>query len=290
MARYFAIINGTTKLPLFFWDAEVFQSAQQLSFDSDDLAQLKAALETVDSLTVVDQNDREAATLGGWDSYSSISYKGRHYSDQLEGEGDELVVKFTKKNLAETVDRLDKQINPVIDFEKMSLDEYKTYVIGEFSKLGEQAIFAGTSVCLLDGTVKNFTYNLEDQSNLLNAMFIIKEMDSLDITIPYHGHTEPCELYSARDILLIYFTLEFFSMRTQTRINMLNSWVRSCNSKAEVSEIKIDSALPQEYEEMAEAILGPTMVLAEELRRKYFPELVQDEPVEEEPSEEEFDS
>lgn len=287
MAKYFAIINGTTKLPLFFWDAVLFQDGQQLSFDSDDIPAMKEALTSIESIDIVDENDRQVASLGGYDSYSSMNYMGVHHSDQLGESGNELVVKFTKANLAETVNRLDKQMNPVIDFEGMSLDSYKDYVIKEFSKLGEEAIFAGTQVQLSDGSVKNFTYNLEDQSNLLNAMFIIKELDNLEVTIPYHGHGEPCELYSAQDILLIYFTLQFFSVNMQTRVNMLNSWVRSCNSKAEVGAIRFNSVLPEEFDAMAEAIMGPSMALAEELKAKYFPQEVE-EPTEE--SDEEFES
>ena len=279
MAKYFATINGSTKLPLFYYDGSSLQSSQQLHFKSTDLAALKSALSSIETIVITDDEENQIATFAQFDGYVSMNYVGAHYSEQLGEEADEIIVTLTKADflgmvdrLEGQVDRLDKQVNPVVDTESMTLNEYKEYKVSNLSKAGQEAIFAGTSITLMNGTTKNFTYNFEDQSNLLNAMFIIKELDDLDITIPYHGHGEPCELYAARDILLIYFGLQFFSVNLQTRINMLNSWVRSCQTKEEVAAINFNSTLPAEYLAMANEIMGPSMALAEELRSKYFAE------------------
>ena len=117
---------------------------------------------------------------------------------------------------------------------------------------------------------KNFTYNLEDQSNLLNAIFIIQTLGDLTISLPYHGHAEPCELYNAKDILAIYFTLQFFSTRIQTEINMKMNWITSCETKEEVEVIDINTPLPQEWADRAAAIMGPTIELAQQLQETYF--------------------
>lgn len=271
MSQYYAIINSTERFPLFHWDAYTINNSQQLRLATDDLSYVKGVFSSLDTISIVDSNDMEVATFDQYDGYSSINYMGTNYSDQIGGFANELIVTLTKIDIVSTVERLDKQINPVIDIDSMSLEEYKNWKIGEFSKQGEQLIFNGTEVELINGVRKIFTYNLEDQSNLLNALFIIQSLDSTDITLPYHGHAEPCELYSALDILTIYITLQTFSTTLQTLVNMRNNWVRSCATKEEAEAIAFDTPLPTEWQERAEAILGPARQLVEEIKRRYFP-------------------
>ena len=271
MAQYNAIINSTEIFPLFSWDAVSFRSDPQLHLATDNLAQVRDILQDLQSVKIVDDQNNEMAYFTEYDGFSSILYLGRNYSGMLNGFANELVATLTKVDLVEQVQRLDEQVNPIIDIESMTLGEYKVYKIKQFSKMGESLIFHGTDVELINGVVKNFTYNLEDQSNLLNAIFTIQALDDLTITIPYHGHAEPCELYSALDILTIYMTLQVFSTTVQTLVNMRNNWVRSCETKEEAELITFDTPLPQEWQDRANAILGPALQLVEELKKKYFP-------------------
>lgn len=270
MAQYYAIINSTNRIPLFIWDANSFRNNQELHLATDDLTYIKGVFESITKISIVDENDNEFAIFTEYDGFSSISYNGRNYSSQMNGFANELIVTLTKVDLVEQVQRLDEQVNKIVDIESMTLEEYKNWKINNFSEMGEQLIFAGTDVTLLNGVIKHFTYDLEDQSNLLNAIFIIQALGDLTISIPYHGHGEPCELYNARDILAVYFTLQFFSTRIQTEVNMKINWVRSCTTKEEAIAINFTDELPTEWAERAEAIMGPTMELAAQLQSQYF--------------------
>ena len=270
MAQYFAIINSTDRIPLFFWDSSSFRNSLQLRLATDNLTAVREIFGKVQTIQIVDNNNEEKASFTEYDGFSSISYMGRNYSPQIEGFANELVIVLTKTNLIEQVQRLDNQVNKVVDTDAMSLDEYKDYKVGLISAAGEQIIFRGTEVTLLNGVTKNFTYNLEDQSNLLNAIFIIQALGDLSISIPYHGHGEPCELYNARDILAVYFTLQFFSTRVQTEINMKINWIRSCETKEKAQAINLNTPLPEEWAKRAEAIMGPAMELAAQLQAQYF--------------------
>ena len=267
MARYYVIVNHTNRFPLFNWSA---YDQSSLYLATDDLSSVKSVFANISHISIVDENNLEVAVFTQFDTYRSINYMGRNYSNQIDDFIDELAVELTKADLIQQVQRLDEQVNKIIDIDGMTLEEYKEWKIDQFSEMGEQLIFAGTEVTLLNGVVKNFTYNLEDQSNLLNAIFIIQALGDLTISIPYHGHAEPCELYNARDILSIYFTLQFFSTRIQTEVNMKMNWIRACETKEEAMAIGFDDELPTEWAERAEAIIGPTIELAEQLQAQYF--------------------
>lgn len=270
MTNYYAIINSENRVPLFNWAPSDFKSTGQLHLATDDLAYVRSIFTDLHSISIIDNTEIEVATFTEYDAYSSISYLGRNYSTQLEGFANELVVTLTKIDLISQVQRLDEQINKIVDIDSMSLEEYKTWKINKFSEMGEAIIFGGTDVTLINGVTKNFTYNLEDQSNLLNAIFIIQTLGDLTISLPYHGHAEPCELYNARDILAVYFTLQFFSTRIQTEVNMKINWVRSCETKEEAMAIEFDTPLPEEWAARAQAIMGPALELAAQLQAKYF--------------------
>lgn len=282
MAQYYAIINSNDRVPLFIWDANSFRGNPELHFATDDLPYIRNLMTDIQSISIIDETDTEVAHFTEYDSFSAISYLGRNYSSQMGGFANELAVTLIKADLVSQVQRLDEQINKIVDIEGMTLEAYKEWKINKFSEMGEQLIFAGTDVTLLNGVTKNFTYDLEDQSNLLNAIFIIQALGDLSISIPYHGHGEPCELYNARDVLAVYFTLQFFSTRIQTEVNMKINWIRSCATKEEAMAINFDTPLPDEWAARAEAIMGPTMELARQLQAQYFGDV---EPVVEENAE-----
>lgn len=270
MTQYYVVINSGEPFLLFSWDANSFRSNPQLHFATDDLTAIRNALDPIESISIINEKEVEVAHFTEYDGFSSIAYLGRNYSTQLEGFANELVVTLTKVDLISQVQRLDEQINKIVDIDSMSLEEYKNWKISQFSQRGRELIFAGTDITLINGVIKNFTYNMEDQSNLLNAIFIIQTLGDLTISLPYHGHAEPCELYNARDILAVYFTLQFFSTRIQTEVNMKNNWVRSCTSKEEAMAIDFETPLPEEWANRAQAIMGPALELAEQLQAKYF--------------------
>lgn len=270
MASYYVLVNSKDQFPLFQWDRNLFYGNPQLRLATDNLNLVKQIFASIQKLEIFNQKNEEVACFTEYDGFSSIAYIDNSYSSQLNQYSDELVVTLTKLNLAAQVQRLDEQVNHIIDTESMTIEEFKNYKISQISSMGEQLIFNGTEVTLLNGVTKNFTYNLEDQSNLLNAIFIIQTLGDLEISLPYHSHGEPCELYNARDILAIYFTLQFFSTRIQTEINMKLNWIRECQTKEEIEDITIDTPLPEEWAARAQAIMGPAMELAAQLQAQYF--------------------
>lgn len=271
--QYYVIVNENERIPIFSWSPTDFNAVEELQLATDDLIYIKTVFKNIDNLKIVTDQGDIVAEYTQYDTFQNISYNGVLWSTDLNSFNDQLTVKLQKTNLTEEVNRINKKVNNIVDVDSMTTEEYREYLLQTFSDKGQQVIFEGTNVTLTDGSTKLFTYNLEDQSNLLNALFTIQALDDLTIVLPYHSHTEPCSLYSARDILLVYFTLQFFSTRVQTRVNMLCAWIRSIQTKEELLEITFESDLPQEYMNMINEIMEPTYELAETLMRKYFPDL-----------------
>lgn len=270
--QYYVIVNENEQIPIFSWSPVDFNAVEELKLATDDLVYVKTVFKNIDNLKIVTDQGDVVAEYTQYDTFQNISYNGVLWSADLNGFNDQLTVKLQKTNLTEEVDRINKKVNNIVDVDSMTTEEYREYLLQTFSDKGQQVIFDGTNVTLTDGSTKLFTYNLEDQSNLLNALFTIQALGDLTIVLPYHSHAEPCSLFSARDILLVYFTLQFYSTRVQTRVNILCNWVRNIQTKEELEQITFESDLPQEYMDKVNEVMGPTYELAEALMRKYFPD------------------
>lgn len=114
----------------------------------------------------------------------------------------------------------------------------------EMSSACNQAIGAGTTVTMSDGTEKHFTYSLADQSNV-SEMF--NALIGGATEYPYHADGEECMMYSAKDIVIIYSTLSMFKTGQITYQNQLKQYINSLADKTTIRGIQYGDALTGEY-------------------------------------------
>lgn len=125
--------------------------------------------------------------------------------------------------------------------ELLSVKKTKTK---EISNACNQAIGAGTTVTMSDGTEKHFTYSLADQSNV-SEMF--NALIGGATEYPYHADGEECMMYSAKDIVIIYSTLSMFKTGQITYQNQLKQYINSLTDGTTIRGIQYGDALTGEY-------------------------------------------
>lgn len=131
------------------------------------------------------------------------------------------------------ISEVKKQLEPVIKIESLSLSEYRDYKIHELGTVCTENIYKGLDVTTSKGS-EHFTYNLEDQYNLkvLSDTAILTKSD-----LPYHTNGQQCKVYSAKDIITIYATLQRNLLYHTTYCNALNTLVRQAESKEDIQII-----------------------------------------------------
>ena len=279
--RITAIINDNMTVYLTEFSASRFNSDSSLKVQSSDLSYIKDIFENIEKIEVF-YGESKVAEYTEYDGYSSIQYLGKVFCEGEQKFVDCLQITLTKTSLIEQVNRIEKKIDNEIDFDAMTAEEYKQYLLGDISSKGQAEIFAGTGVLLSDGTSQVFTYDLEDQSNLNSAVFIAEKLDDLTMAFPYHPTGQECRLFPVIDILTIYMTLKMMSVEVQTRVNMLKNYIRTINDKAILMTINYNTPLPNEWKAKYDAIISASIEIMEDLKHKYFP-VDPDEP--EEPDE-----
>lgn len=91
--------------------------------------------------------------------------------------------------------------------------------IKEMSDLCQQTIEYGVTI-----DDKHYTYTIQDQSNLVNAVNLAK---TTGMSVPYHADGESCSLYTYEEISKIYINEQMNLTRQQTYFNQLKLYIQS---------------------------------------------------------------
>ena len=81
---------------------------------------------------------------------------------------------------------------------------------------------------------KKYSYTIQDQSNILNAMNLAKETG---LEVPYHADDEPCTLYDYSTIASIYMQQQMNLTENQTYFNQLKQYINSINDVEQADDI-----------------------------------------------------
>ena len=266
------------------WNAQNFASGLTLTVQGNDLSSVTTDFSGITKLEVY-QDESLVAQYTNIDSYDEITFLKNEYVAGEQKFTDALRIHLTKIDIIEQIQRIDEQINPVVDIDSMSLSEVKEYKIKQLGDVCRAEIYAGEDVELSDGTVKAYTYNADDQANVLSAItlaFAAKQMGFDLEYIPYHANGAECELLDTPSMVSIYMTLQLRLTRLTTKCNMLNCMIRDCNTKEDVLAITWDTELTQEYQTRYNEIVTVSMEIAQAMAEAMMPPQEEVEPEENE--------
>lgn len=267
------------------WNAQTFSSSLTLTVQGNDLQGVSQNFRSIGKLEIF-QDDILVATYTNIDTYDEITFLKDEYVPGEQRFSDALRIHLTKTDIIEQVQRIDEQINPVVDIDAMTLDEVKEYRIKQIGDVCRAEIYAGEEVTLSDGSVKHYTFDQDDQNNVLSAISLIFAAKQLGFEldfVPFHASGHECELTDSLSMVNIYMTLQLLLTRLTTRCNMLNCMIRESNNKDEVLAINWDTQLLPQYQERFNEIMTAATSIAESMAEAMMPQ--QDTDPEEEPEE-----
>lgn len=272
---FLAKVNGTHEYRLMDWTPQSFKSSPILRLITSDYQSVKNDFTDIKQLEIY-SGENLLATYSVFDTMaSSASFNSQYYETENRFV-DVIEISLIKNNLSEQVDKLNKQINKVVDIEEMSVDEYRDYILSQISESAQEDIYAGDVITLSDGTSGKFTYKMEDQANLTSSIAIIDKLmaiqeDSSLIQLPYHSSGQSCQFYTPVDIITIYFTLFMRSVKIQTYTNAINVLIKQATTKDEITKFTYGMELPKEVQENVDNIVATSMAVMQKLMESYQP-------------------
>ena len=262
-----AKINDTETVKLCDWNTQMFESDLALKVQSGDFTKIKNLFTDINKIEIL-IDDEVVATYTAYNTYSEIQYLGDVYVGGEDIFTPALRVILYKTDIAEQVKRLDEKVNPVINFDTMSPDEYKKYKLTQVNEACQEDIYAGDEI-EIDGTPRRFTFKLEDQMNLKNLFDIVSTFPDVQ-HLPYHVSAQSCEMFSRKDIITVYLTLLIRLTKITTYCNQLNMYIRSLYDKEKMKDITYGMELPEGYLATYNNIIAQSMESMQSLFEKYL--------------------
>lgn len=277
-----ARINNDRTYNLVRWSASDFNSSLTLTIQSIDLADIKNVFRNIDLLEIF-QDDVPIATYTYLDTFSQMTYLGTVFVEGENKFADAMSITLTKTDIVNQVQRLDEQINKVVDLDSMTVSELRDYKLGEISKAAEQDVYDGETIELSDGTRQKFTYDAHDQTNwdeLFMLCLIAPEMELL----PYHGNQNFCAFFTRERVVQICSTLMLRKTRIVTYANALNMYIRSLTDRASIMSVEYGMELPQDYEDRIAGIMAGTITQMQKFLERISREISPTEDQTEDPT------
>lgn len=259
---------------LFEWNPTSFQVGAVLKLITSDYQSVKEDFSDISKFDVY-AGENFLATYTAYDNFSSaVAFSSQFYEPESRFV-DIIEINLTKADLVNQVKKLEEKINPVVNPDDMSLDEYKTYIHDQVSQAAQNDIFSGQDIVLSDGTTGHFTFTLEDQSNTASAMATVRELlgqgsEISDLAVPYHSSGNPCQMYSVIDFMTIYMTLYIHSTYVQTYCNAINMLIKECEDKESLSSISYGMELPEDSQTRVNEIVASAKTFMMKLVEPYM--------------------
>lgn len=134
---------------------------------------------------------------------------------------------------------------------KPTIDEVRQSKLDKMSSSCEQVIYSGVDVELSVGK-KHFSLTANDQTNI-DGIFSAITLGATEY--PYHADNEPCEMYSASDIMTLYIAAKGFVTQQTTYCNALRQWIKREDKIETISAIRYGDTLPSDLQTNVENIL-----------------------------------
>lgn len=272
MTGYNIRLNGDGGLTYQLTDFSVsdFENNRTLSIQSNDFNTLRDAFGRLTLLEVF-KGENPVASYTCYDGFENISYVGTVYVPLEKKFAECIKVTLIKTNIVELVNRLDKQINPVVNTDTLTLTQAKAYKVEQIRAACQEDIYAGQVIETSLGS-HLYKYDPETQIDLDSMVTLVNlcKLNGIDDVkkLPWHWHAGACQLMDVKDLFTIYITLKTMLVSKTTYGNLLQRVVNEMTNKDLVLEAKYGDPLPPRYQDILNEINTETLTAVTKFKEK----------------------
>lgn len=220
----------------------------RITFDSDvDVKSLTSDLSIFERILIMTRNNE---VCGQYDGYTTLFKELPEGSYELYLSDDESV--YTEPTYGDSSDI------PVVE---PTLDDIKASKIDELRQYCDLNITNGVDV-EINGVMEHFSYTLEDQSNIKNALEMAQ---TTGMSVPYHCDNGGCKLYTYSEIAEIYIKEMTNLTHNQTYFNQMKLYINTLNDIDVVKDIYYHQPLTDEYLDNYNIVMNQTQAIIQKL-------------------------
>lgn len=235
-------INRSITYPLFQFDPLGSDQDQSFFIATDDFSSVQQNFKQIELLEVFN-NDNLIGSYTCFNSFSDISFLPNQYNASENEFCDVMKVTLTKTNIIDQVQRLEEQINPTVNLDVMSLEEYKNFL--QDKNKTALATFLSEQSVLFKG--KPYGVSEEDQNEMaLNLMqYQALSAAGQEVSLEWHSKKSACEPFTVEDFVALTAMIKSFVYPYYQQMQMLKEKIFQCSTKEALKEIKIEYVLAE---------------------------------------------
>lgn len=266
----YILLNNEHTFTLVKWSAKNFTNDPVLYLQTDNLSSVKEKFKDIQVVQVY-QNDVSVGIYTVYDSYSDISYEGQVLNESINQFVDCLAVRLTKTSLAEQVQKLQNEINPVYDFDNMTIAALKEYKKNELNTACTESINKGVQIETDKGT-ETFSLYTHDQNNI-SSLCLTAMQNSAITYLPYHSDGNECRMFPSLVIVNLYLQMRLKITQETTKCNLLRLQLEAETERDAIIGYTYDTELTDEHAAQYDTIVSNTIIIIEEFIKKYQEEI-----------------
>lgn len=241
--EYILLLNSEVTYPLLSFNTYDKDGDFLLTLQTDDLADVKERFSDIRSMTILKGNT-VISEYTKYKKYSRIAL-GDDYYDTHTGEiVPTIQVSVAVPDLAQQVATISKQLNTNIDYERISLSDYKKYKIG----LSKQYLADYLENHPLLSSAHNNTdayYSVtKEKQDLMTQQYlsyqIAKAVDPENAVLTYNATGEVCEEWEEAEFLQLIVEVKAYVYPLVSYQQTIEKSIMECSTKDEVSNVVID--------------------------------------------------
>ena len=249
--EYTLLINDKYAYPLSSYNTLGADGDCSLIIQANDLMEVKQRFSDISSLKIFKSNTL-VSEYTKYNKYSGISLGEEYYDAQTGNYYTTMNISLAITDLADQVANISKKLNTNIDYNLISLPEYKKYRINQSKEALAGYLEEHPLLSSAHNNVAAYYSVTKEKQDLMTQQYlsyqIAKAVDPEHAVLTYNATGEVCEVWQETEFLQLIMEVKAYVYPLVSYQQTVEKVIMDCNTKDEVSDIIIDysSAVVQE--------------------------------------------
>lgn len=242
---YTLLVNDEYTYPLLNHTMYDRNGDWSLIIQADDFAELKRNFSDITNLKILRGNTVISET-NKYDKYSGISLGDERYDHETGNYYTTFRVTLRVANIIAQIENISRQLNTNINYETISLNDYKKYKINQSKEaLADYLESHPLLSSVHNNTAAYYSVTKEKQDLMMQQYLsyqIAKSVDPEHAVLTYNATGEVCEPWGEAEFLQLIIEVKAYVYPLVSYQQTVEKKIMECETKDEVSNITIDYA------------------------------------------------
>ena len=237
------IINNNSSYDCFYIDQKTTGNQFVVVVKAVDFNKVKSDFSSITSLEIYDDTGTLTKSLTKYTTVSAIETRFGVYMDDLGGTVDAYRITLKAAEIEEMVKKLDEKVFPVVDYGKMSIDEFQDVYIQKTKEVLNTYLLLHPLTSSVHGGKLGVYSVTKDKQDLMASNYLtysLKKQIDPNAVLTWNQSGKECEVWTEPEFVQLILEVEQYVKPLVSHQQALESKIRSLTDKTEIMKVEID--------------------------------------------------